>query len=131
MFSIADIYFGSYWRIEPDKADEAATLLRNALEAEDDLDLSDLLDDLEEKYNAHVSSHDEGTRTVIFGRQLTTITEADNNFSEMALLRVMDLEKGVLNEDVRAEVTKTLEEVPYDLRTHLSSPGFCVAWSTS
>lgn len=131
MTSIGEIFFGCYWRIEKDQREEAEAVLKNALEADDEADFNDMVDVLSEKYKAHVSFHDDGARTIVFGRQLTTVTEAENKFDEMALLRVMDLGKGVLQENVRNEVRTQLDEVPYSLREHLSSPGFCVAWSTS
>jgi hypothetical protein len=123
----AEIFFGSLWRIDEDHRAEAEQILRDALTTDEDFD--DMLDTLAEKYNAKVS-YDGEERTIVFGRQITTISHSDNSFDEMSLLRVMDLDKGVLLEEVRNEVKQQLEEVPYNLREHLSSPGFCTVWAS-
>lgn len=131
MYTIANLFYGSYWRIEDDAKEAATSTLSNALEADDGMEFNDLLDDLCEKHDARLAMHDDGTVTVYFGQPVTTISEADNDFDEMALLRVMDLDKGVLEEGVKTSVKATLEDVPYYLREKLSSPGFYVAWEKS
>ena len=131
MYAIGNLFYGSYWRIEADAREAAKATLSTALEADDGADFHDMLDDLCEKHDAHLAMHDEGTVTVYFGQPLTSVSEADNDFDEMALLRVMDLDKGVLRDDVKEKIKHVLEDVPYALRESLSSPGFYMAWETS
>lgn len=130
MSSIANLFYGSYWRIEKDARDEATTLLSDALEADDGAEFHDLLDDLSEKHEAHLAMHQDGTVTVYFGHRLTTVMESSNDFEEMALLRVMDLDKGVLQDDVKEKVKGVLQGIPYAMRDKLSSPSFYVAWES-
>src|SRR4051812_19065112 len=117
MHSYGKIFYGSYWRIPDDESEGAEEVLRKAVETEDqETELEDLIDTLCEGFsNAHAVHHDNGDWTIVFGRQITTVSEADNDFDEMALLRVMDLQRGVLSDDVRKAMHRTIEEVPYNL----------------
>lgn len=131
MDSIGNLFYGSFWRIEHDAKDEATLVLSNALEADDGMEFEDLLDDLCEEHNARLALRADGATTIYFGRPITNFSEVDNDFDEMALLRVIDFDRGTLQSDVKDKVKKTLEEVPYALREHLSSPGFYIAWETN
>lgn len=129
--SYGDIFYGVFWRIESNAVEEAEKILRDALQADDDKDLNDMLDDLSETHGAHVVIHTDGdvkVRTVYFGHTISSVSESENKFDEMALLRSLDLEKGVLREDIKDSVKKKLEEIPYNLREHLTGPGFNMAW---
>lgn len=128
----ANLFYGSYWRIgDTQDAREAATAtLSTALEADDGAEFYDMLDDMAEKFNAHIAFQGE-TVTVYFGHRLFHMSSDENDFDEMSLLRVMDLKTGVLEQSVKDSVKKTLEEVPYSLRGNLSSPGFYTAWEGS
>lgn len=128
MVTSAEVFYGCFWRIEPDKQEDAVNVLRNALEADDDADFYDMLDDLSSKHNAHVSFA-QGVATVYFGVPIASLTEAENEFDEMALLRVMDLKNGSLQKSVREHMTKVMDSVPFTLRDHLSAPKFGVAWA--
>lgn len=130
MNTIGNLFYGSYWRIEADKQAEATAVLSDILDA-DGTDFSDLVDDLSETHDAMVAYHDDGTRTIYWGWPVGNVNEGDNDFDEMALMRVMDLSKGVLRPNVKESVRNTLEQVPYKLREYLSSPGFYVAWESS
>lgn len=125
-----EIFYGCYWRIKPDAHEQAATIFREALEASDDAELYDMLDDLESKHKAHVH-FDGDTITVYFGVPITPVNQTDNEFDEMAILRVMDLEHGSLRKDVRDKMTKVMDDIPYQLRGSLTRPKFGVAWSSA
>jgi hypothetical protein len=128
--SSGEIFYGCFWRIENAAQDEQAiAALRNALEADDDTDLYDMLDDLSSKHNAHVLFNGD-TVTIYFGVPLTSVTEADNDFDEMALLRVMDLDNGSLKKNVREKMTKVMDAIPYSLRDRLTPPKFSIGWSS-
>lgn len=131
MHSIGNLFYGSFWRIENDDRDEATLVLTNALEADDGADFEDLLDDLCEEHDAHLALRADGATTIYFGQSVSNFSEADNDFDEMAFLRVIDLDRGVLQSDVKEKVKGQLQEVPYALREHLSSPGFYIAWETN
>lgn len=121
------IYYGCFWRFDA-KDPEAVAVLRDALEATDDTDLDDMLDDLCEKFDAHLN-YDGKDRTIVFGHPITSVNESDNSFREMDLLSVMDLQKGSLQKGIRESMTNVIAGVPYGLRDNLSSPKFCIAWS--
>lgn len=129
MASSGEIFYGCFWRIEnADQDEDAITAIRNTLEADDGAELYDMLDELESKHKAHVSFNG-STVTIYFGVPLTSVSESGNDFDEMAILRVMDLEHGSLRKDVRQRMTKVMDDIPYTLRTHLSPPKFGIAWS--
>jgi hypothetical protein len=128
--SSGEIFYGAFWRIEKDGREEATATIRDAIEANDGTDLYDMLDDLASKHNAHVS-FSKDTITVYFGVPISTVTEAENKFDEMGILRVMDLQNGSLRKDVREEMTKVLDAIPYKLRDALTPPVFGIAWSAS
>jgi hypothetical protein len=127
MPNTANIFYGVYWRTEAE-AEDATEVLRTALEADDGVEYWDLLDDLESKYKAKVAIAGD-TVTIWFGRGVTKISDDENDFSEMSLLQVLDLEKGTLREELRTEIVALIQELPYAMRDHLSSPGFHTAWS--
>lgn len=137
MNTFGRIYYGSYWRIPPGDEHRATVVLRQAFEDAvdhaglEDADLSDLVDELCESFDAQATFHEEGTVTIIFGRPITTVSELNNDFDEFAFLRVMDLQRGVLSDDVRKSVKRSIEAAPYALREHLSSPQFFIAWGSS
>lgn len=130
MVTSAEIFYGCVWRIEKDdeSQEQATSLLRSTLEADDNVELYDMLDDLESKHGAHVSFA-QGVVTVYFGVPLSSISEAENEFDEMALLRVMDLDNGSLKKEVREHMTKVMDSIPFALRDSLSAPRFGVAWA--
>lgn len=128
--SSGEIFYGAFWRIEEDGREAAEGVIRDTLEADDDTDLYDMLDDLASKHNAHVSFC-KGTVTVYFGVPIATVTEAENKFDEMSLLRVMDLKNGSLRKDIKDQMTKVLDSIPYKLRDSLTPPVFGIAWSAS
>lgn len=131
MHTIGEIYYGSYWRIAKDEREKAVEVIRGAINGGADLDMFDLLDELDRQYKgAHVALHGNGELTLIFGRRITTVTEADNDFHEMDLIRIMNLQQGNLRDDIRKDVREIIENVPVGLREELSSPKFCIAWST-
>lgn len=126
MINTAQLFYGVYWRTEAE-AEDATELLRKALEVESG-DFWDLLDDLENKHKAKVAIAGD-TITIWFGRGVTTLSDDDNEFREMALLQVMDLENACLREDLRTEIVALIQDIPYALREKLSKPGFYAAWS--
>lgn len=126
----ADLFYGTFWRIDKDDYDDAESFLRDALEGDDEADFHDLADTLTEKYSGKVTYHDDH-RTIWFGITITSLNESENKFDEMALLRVMDLDKGVLRQDEKDRMRKIMDEIPYKLREKLSNPKFGVAWSTA
>lgn len=123
----ANIFYGVYWRVKAE-AEDATEVLRKALEADDGVEFWDLLDDLESKHKAKVAIAGD-TVTIWFGRGVTKISDDDNEFSEMSLLQVLDLEKGTLREELRTEIVNLIQGLPYAMRDHLSSPGFHTAWN--
>lgn len=128
MLKSGEIFYGCHWTIASDEARDAAVpVLREAV-GDDNADLYDALDALESKHDAHISFNGEDV-TLYFGVPVTNVTEGDNEFDEMSILRVMDLEHGSLRKDVREKMTKIMDSVPFVLRDHVSAPKFRIAWS--
>jgi hypothetical protein len=135
--AVGRLFYGSYWRIPltgPENWD-ATVLLYNALakETDEELDADSSLADLVDQFTnlgAQVSLCD-NIFTVYFGVVVTDLSTEENTFDEMALLRLMDLDKGTLEEDVKEHVKNLLQAIPYDLREKFSRPGFHIAWGTT
>lgn len=126
---IAQTFYGVYWRIEKDAEEDAAVALTNALQADDGTDLYDLVDKFCESYSdSHVMFSDDH-KTLVMGLLLTATNEGDNEFDEMAILRIIDPDKAVLRDSVRQQMRNLIETVPVDLRAKFSAPGFYVVWS--
>lgn len=127
------LFYGVFWRIPPVGAAQwdATQLLYKALAdtegVEEDADLADYIDLMVERHGAQVTYVD-NTYTLFFGHTLTDLSTDENKFEEMALLHVMNLDKGVLRDDVKADVKTMIEGIPYLLREKLSRPGFYIAW---
>lgn len=131
---VGRLFYGVFWRIplEPVKVpDEAQELLYKALQdlegVEAEHDLADYIDVMAEHYDAQVT-YMQQTYTLYIGHTITDISTSENKFEEMALLQVMDLDRGVLREDVKADVKAMIEAIPYSLREKFSRPGFYIAW---
>jgi hypothetical protein len=111
---VGRLVYGTYWRVTD--PDEGAKALLMALEREDEgAELDDLVDVLCEEHNASVAYLD-GTYTIYYGHIVTDLSTAENKFDEMALLRCMDLKRGVLEDSLRDDVKRLIETVPYSLR---------------
>lgn len=126
-----EIFYGCYWRIEPDDKDQAAGTIRNAIKADDDTDLYDMLDDLTATTGAHVAFGNDDVISVYYGVDISYVNESENKFDEMGLLRVMDLKNGSLRKDVRESMTQIMDKIPVELRDVLTPPVFGIVWSTS
>lgn len=126
---IAQVIYGVYWRIEKDDEDSAAQALTDALQADDDTDLYDLTDIFVTKYRDSHAVFSDDHKTLYLGLNISATNEGDNDFDEMALLRIMDLDKAVLRDSVRQSMRSLIETVPVDLRDKFSAPGFYVVWS--
>jgi len=126
---IAQVFYGVYWRIEKDAEEDAAKALIDALQADDDTDLYDLCDKFESKFrDSHVVFSNDH-KTLYLGLNISATNEGENDFDEMALLRIMDLDRAVLRDSVRQQMRQLIETVPVDLRSKFTAPGFYVAWS--
>lgn len=126
---IAQTFYGVYWRIEKDDEEDAAAALTDALQADDNTDLYDLMDKFVTDFSdAHVMFSDDH-KTVVMGLLLTATNEGDNDFDEMSILGIIDKDKGVLRDSVRQQMRNLIETVPVDLRTKFTAPGFYVVWS--
>ncbi len=134
--TLGRVFYGSYWRIASGGVAQwdAAQLLYKALQdtgkVQEDDELADHIDVLVTEYNAQVTYVNK-EYTVYFGHNVLDLSSATNDFSEMALLSVMDLSNGVLREDVKEDVKRIIEQIPMGLREKLSRPGFHVAWGTT
>jgi hypothetical protein len=131
MTTIAEVFYGVLWRIEKDDEEAATQALSDALQADDDTDLNDLMDMFESKFDdTHVVYHD-SHKTIYIGLPLSSTNETENEFNEMALIRIMDLDKGVLKDGIRKQVRDLLENVPVDLRDKFTAPGFYTVWQSA
>ena len=129
MTVIAEVFYGVFWRIEKDDEEAATAALTDALQADDGTDLYDLLDMFVTKFSdTHLAFHPTH-KTVYMGLPLSSTNDGENEFNEMALVRLMDFDRGVLKDGVRKQMRELIEEVPVDLRDKFSAPGFHTVWS--
>jgi len=129
MLTIAEVFYGVYWRIEQDKEEDAEQALTDALQADDGTDLNDLMDQFVSKFKDTHLAFSEDHKTIYMGLPLTATNSGENEFDEMSILKVMDLDRGVLKDDVRKQMRDLIETVPVDLRGKFSAPGFYTVWS--